>query len=79
MIDEGYEKAKKILTANLNDLHTLAKALLEYELLSGDEIKDLLAGKPIVRDDESADKKEAPKSSVPRGGSVTGGEVPEGA
>ena len=60
-IDEGYQKAKKILTDNLDDLHTLAKALLEYELLSGDEIKDLLAGKPIIRGDDDEPKDSAPK------------------
>ncbi len=83
LIDEGYTKAKKILTDKNKDLHTLAKALLEYETLSGDEIKDLLAGKPIIRavdDDESDD---TPKSSVPSSGgassSVDGGELPQGA
>jgi cell division protease FtsH len=42
MVDEGYNKAKKILTEKLDDLHKLAKALLIYETLSGDEIKELL-------------------------------------
>ena len=42
IIDKGYEKAKKILTEKLDDLHKLAKALLMYETLSGEEIKDLI-------------------------------------
>jgi len=42
IVDAGYNKAKKILTDKLDDLHTLAKALLTYETLSGDEIKDLI-------------------------------------
>jgi len=42
LVNEGYEKAKKILTAKIEDLHKLAKALLVYETLSGEEIKDLL-------------------------------------
>ena len=50
LVDDGYQKAKTILTEHMDDLHKLAKALLEYELLSGDEIKDLLDGKPIIRD-----------------------------
>jgi cell division protease FtsH len=41
------DRAKNILTENLDDLHTLAKALLEYETLSGDEIDSLLKGEPI--------------------------------
>ena len=66
IVEQGYNKAKQILTENLDDLHTLAKALLEYELLSGDEIKDLLAGKPIIRDSGNDDDKDTPpRSSVP--------------
>lgn len=42
LIDEGYNKAKKILTEKLDDLHKLAKALLTYETLTGDEIEDLI-------------------------------------
>ena len=42
IVDTGYQKAKKILTEKLDDLHKLAKALLVYETLSGDEIKDLI-------------------------------------
>ena len=64
LIDEGYAKAKKVLTKNLDDLHTLAKALLEYEMLSGDEIEALLKGEKIVRESPSADKPKS-KSSVP--------------
>lgn len=50
LIDTGWEEAKKILTKRKNDLETLAQGLLEYETLSGDEIKDLLSGKPPKRD-----------------------------
>ena len=42
IVDEGYQKAKKILTEKLEDLHKLAKALMTYETLSGEEIKDLI-------------------------------------
>jgi len=61
----------------------LAKALLEYEMLSGDEIKDLLAGKKIVRDDNDDEpENRTPKSSVPSGGGIGGvgasGGLPQG-
>ncbi|MBI1301274.1 MAG: ATP-dependent zinc metalloprotease FtsH [Alphaproteobacteria bacterium] len=69
-IDEGYEKAKKIITDNIDDLHTIAKALLEYELLSGDEIKGLLRGEPIIRADKD-DEEFKPRSSVPSSASVS--------
>jgi len=65
LVDAGYQKAKKVLTDNLDDLHKLANALLEYELISGNEIKDLLAGKPIIRHGRDDDAAAAPKSSVP--------------
>src|SRR3989338_3692364 len=47
IVDEALKKAKEILTQKRPDLENLAKSLLEYETLSGDEIKDLLAGKEI--------------------------------
>ncbi len=42
LIDEGYNKAKKILTEKIDDLHKLAKALLTYETLTGEEIENLI-------------------------------------
>ena len=42
IVDAGYQKAKKIITEKIDDLHKLAKALILYETLSGDEIKDLI-------------------------------------
>lgn len=72
LVEEGYKKATKLLTDNMDELHTLAKALLEYELLSGDEIKDLLAGKPIIRNSKDDDAgKSVPKSSVPSSVNIT--------
>ncbi|HOO82316.1 MAG TPA: ATP-dependent zinc metalloprotease FtsH, partial [Alphaproteobacteria bacterium] len=80
IVEQGYDKAKQILTENLDDLHKLAKALIEYELLSGDEIKDLLAGKPILRDSDNEPPEDTtPKSSVPSGGGFASGEAPQGA
>src|SRR5271156_2101603 len=49
IIDECYAKAKDILTTNLADLNVLARGLLEYETLTGDEIIGLLKGIPPVR------------------------------
>lgn len=49
IVTEGHDRARDILTRNRADLETVAKALLEYETLSGDEIKDLLAGKKLAK------------------------------
>jgi cell division protease FtsH len=56
LIDEGEATAKRVLSEHLDDLHKLAKALLEYETLSGDEVKALLAGEDIHRPDPNDDK-----------------------
>ena len=50
LVEAGYAEAKQILTDKRADLETLAKGLLEFETLTGDEIKDLLAGKRPVRE-----------------------------
>ena len=42
IVDKGYDRAKKLLTEKIEDLHKLAKALLTYETLSGSEIEDLI-------------------------------------
>jgi cell division protease FtsH len=50
IVDEAFEEARKIISGNIDDLHTIARGLLEYETLSGEEIKNLLKGKPPVRE-----------------------------
>jgi cell division protease FtsH len=66
-VEEGYQLAHKIITERRADLEVLAKGLLEFETLTGDEIKDLLAGKRPSR--ESVIEPAAPRSSaVPTAG-----------
>lgn len=86
IVDEAYDRARTILTENIDQLHTLAKGLLEYETLSGDEINRLLRGEPILRDDERETMAVPPRpttgtgrrSSVPPStGQESGGMGPE--
>lgn len=85
IVDESYDRARIILTENIDQLHTLAKGLLEYETLSGDEINRLLRGEPILRDDERETMPVPPRpttgsgrrSSVPPSGQESGGMGPE--
>ncbi len=62
IVEKGYERARKVLTEKIDDLHKLAKALLVYETLSGDEIRDLILKdiKPTrsFKDDKESDDKE---------------------
>jgi len=68
IVEDAYARATKILTDKADDLETLAQGLLEYELLSGDEIAAVLRGENILREDEVIDT--SPKSSVPKGGGI---------
>jgi cell division protease FtsH len=62
LVEEGYQQATKILTEKRDDLEALAKGLLEYETLTGDEIMDLLKGKKPNR--ESVLEPTTPRASA---------------
>jgi cell division protease FtsH len=62
LVESGLAEARRILTEKQSDLEKLAQGLLEYETLSGDEIRGLLAGKPPVRD--SGDESPTAKAST---------------
>ena len=70
IIEEAYERARTILTERQADLNVLARGLLEYETLTGDEIIALLKGIPPVRTpyEEPALPPRADGSSVPAAG-----------
>ena len=42
LAEEAENNCRKILQDNIEELHIVAKGLLEYETLSGDEIRDLI-------------------------------------
>ena len=73
IIDDCYEKAKAILTEKRSDLDVLARGLLEYETLTGDEIIALLKGIPPVRTPyEEPEPQRGPGPSVPQAGRPRG-------
>ncbi len=65
LVQAGLDEARRILTERIEDLHTLAKALLEYETLSGDEITNVLKGVPPRRDEPEDKRPAGPAVSVP--------------
>ncbi|WP_316860631.1 ATP-dependent zinc metalloprotease FtsH [uncultured Cohaesibacter sp.] len=76
-VETGYKKAQEILTEHKDELITIAEGLLEYETLSGQEIQDLLAGKPPIREDDDAPS--TPKgSAVPTAGTIKKGGESDG-
>jgi cell division protease FtsH len=65
LIEESETTARGILIDHIDDLHRVAQALLEYETLSGDEVRALLRGEAIVRKDPN-DTPAAPTAVPPR-------------
>lgn len=53
LVVTAHEQATRLLKEHEKDWETLATALMEYETLTGEEIKDLLDGKPIDKSSES--------------------------
>ena len=71
IIEETYNRAKQILTDRVEDLHVLAKGLLEYETLTGEEIKALLRGERPVRtpyEEPEPQPQSRPAATVPQAG-----------
>jgi len=66
IVESGYANARRIIEENIDQLHILAKGLLEYETLSGQELTDLLNGKPPTREFTAKDDRVTrPASAVP--------------
>ncbi len=69
LIDEAGATARAILEEHRDDLVTLGEVLLEYETLTGDEVKAVLRGESIVRPEEDeAPKGPGSRASVPASG-----------
>lgn len=66
-IEQGFQKALEILKEKNVEFERLGQGLLEYETLTGAEIKRVMAGEKLNRDDEDDDVDLTPKS----GNSVT--------
>ncbi|TDK48020.1 ATP-dependent zinc metalloprotease FtsH [Antarcticimicrobium luteum] len=80
-IQAGYERAAQILNEKKKDWERLAEGLLEYETLTGEEIKRVMKGEPPHLDDSGAGDadqgsapsvtaipKTKPKKTPPEGG-----------
>ena len=57
-----------MLTENVEELHRLARGLLEHETLSGDEIRTVLRGEPVIRKVVDEPAPESRRASVPTAG-----------
>jgi cell division protease FtsH len=82
LVDNAHARATEVLKANEDKLHLLAQALLEYETLTGDEIKELLESGKIDRPDLPSSPLPATVrgAAVPKAGKkLSGGTAPQGA
>jgi cell division protease FtsH len=66
LVEGGHKRATDLLNEHNDQLHLLANALLEFETLSGDEIKQLLETGKFERDDGKVVK----PSSIPQVGTA---------
>ncbi|MBY6156385.1 MAG: ATP-dependent zinc metalloprotease FtsH [Pseudomonadota bacterium] len=64
MIDDAYKRAYQILTDKHEEWERLAQGLLEYETLTGDEIKRVMNGEPPQSSDEDEGSDEGSAPSV---------------
>ena len=82
LIDEAEKTARRVLNDHMDDLHSLAKGLLEYETLNAEEVKAILRGEDIDRSDPTATTGDTGRrSSVPSSGKAskdTGKDTPGG-
>jgi cell division protease FtsH len=65
LVQGGLDEARRILTERMEDLHTLAKALLEYETLTGEEIQNVIKGVKPNREEPEQRAAPPPRVSVP--------------
>ncbi len=68
IIDQQYTVARTLIEDNQDKIHAMAKALLEWETIDGDQLDDIIAGKAP----------RPPKDWSPRNPSVGGGNGPTG-
>ena len=83
-VERGLSRARQLLSDHIDQLHTIAQALLEFETLTGEEIKRLIAGEDLGREDPGASARPAavagtsiPKIRKPKG--PFGQPTPQGA
>ena len=75
LIDTNYARARKILEDHMDQLHLLAKALIEFETLEDKEIDQVIAGKKLHRTEKKRTKKTRPPEHPSASASETDGHV----
>ncbi|MDJ0945809.1 MAG: ATP-dependent zinc metalloprotease FtsH [Kiloniellales bacterium] len=68
IVEEAEDRAQRALEENMDALHAVSEALLFFETLSGDEVRRILAGEPLVRSDQSDEGPSSGRSAIPSTG-----------
>jgi cell division protease FtsH len=68
VVEDGEKTARNILSENRDKLEAIAQGLLEYETLSGDDVRTLVDGGTIVRKPDEPPKDQGTRSTVPTSG-----------
>ncbi|MBT5862339.1 MAG: AAA family ATPase, partial [Gammaproteobacteria bacterium] len=61
IIDSNYSRSKQLLEANVDKLHTMANALIKYEIIDEAQIKDIMEGREPRPPEDWGDSIEDPK------------------
>ena len=75
IIESNYERAKQVLTENIDILHTMADALMKYETLDANQVDDLMARRTVREPEgwnDTAEKPNNSSSNSPEGEVSTG-------
>jgi cell division protease FtsH len=80
IIDRNYQRAKRLLTENMEKLNAMAQALIKYETIDIDQINDIMAGRPPrpPKDWDEEERGSSGGAKVAPGPSVAGGKAGEG-
>ncbi|MBI0114332.1 ATP-dependent zinc metalloprotease FtsH [Gilliamella sp. W8129] len=69
IIDRNFERARKILTENMDVLHAMKDALMKYETIGAKQVADLIARRPITAPEDWSESDEQAAKEIPNEGS----------
>ena len=64
IITAAQQKSEKLLNENIDSLHALANALLDYEILDGDQISRILKGEKLAPKRPTEKTEKVPEKSA---------------
>ncbi|NUF28552.1 membrane protease FtsH catalytic subunit [Gilliamella bombicola] len=71
IIDRNYQRARKILTDNIDVLHAMKDALMKYETIGSKQVADLIARRPLTTPDDWTESDEQAAKQIPNEGNDT--------